>query len=632
MASSDPLLVFGPLSTTYDFGPGHPLTPRRFAPSLDLLASLGATPGMAPEPVPDEELLRCHARSYLETVRAFSERPWGPPEAGIGDGDDPAFPGMHAAASMVAGGSIRAMEAILRGDVLHAFHPGGGLHHAMRDRASGFCIYNDVALAIARARADGFRVLYVDLDVHHGDGVQSIHDADPGVMTVSIHESGRTLFPGTGFLGEAGEGIAVGTKVNLPLEQSTGGAAWLSALEGVLPELAAAFGPDVVISQHGADSHAFDPLAHLRNTTTAMGDAARLVDAIAHRWAGGRWLATGGGGYDAYRVVPRSWSLVWLAGAHREAPPATPSAWRERWTPEATRYGQAPLPTTFDDPENAGLPVDGTQEIAERGAAEIARRARALHVPALVRVAADRGWWSALAAPRRPAGEGRTSRAAGTSARRTDGNGGPGAPGARGAASSDAHRGTPSIIRSVDAATWSRLRLAPRVVAPADVDDAHALIHRALLDGAGSPVVSAATVGDVVVGLVVSAVPVRGAAGSAHGGAGNGRAADGPPADGGDERQLLALGVGPTHRGRGLARDLLRVHLDELASPGHADLPVVAVVTFAERDRDAPVPAAVRSTIARRLLVGGGFRVEHPSGWLGRADPSAIVGRLAPRV
>ena len=251
---------------------------------------------------------------------------------------------MHEAAAAVAGGSIGAMEAILGGDVEHAFHPGGGLHHAMPERASGFCIYDDPALAIARARQNGLRVLYVDLDVHHGDGVQAIHWADPGVLTLSFHETGRYLFPGTGGLGELGEGVAAGTAVNVPLEPGTGEGPWLAAVRALLPELAAAFGPDVIVSQHGADSHAWDPLAHLRVTTTAMGAAARLVDLVAHRYAGGRWLATGGGGYDVYRVVPRSWSLVWLAGAHREVPAAIPPAWRERWAGEALRYGQAPLP------------------------------------------------------------------------------------------------------------------------------------------------------------------------------------------------------------------------------------------------------------------------------------------------
>jgi acetoin utilization protein AcuC len=341
---------------------------------MDLLRAVGGEPGLAPEPASDEELMAVHTRQYIDAVRRLSDDPWGPPEAGVGPGDDPPFAGMHAAGAMVAGGSLRAMEAILGGDVEHAFHPGGGLHHAMPSRASGFCIYNDPALAIARARRDGLRVLYVDLDVHHGDGVQAIHWDDPGVMTFSIHETGRALFPGTGFMDELGGPGAKGTKLNLPLDPGTGERGWLGALRLVLPELGGAFRPDIVVSQHGADSHAWDPLAHLRVTTTAMGEAARLVDEVAHRWAGGRWLATGGGGYAAYRVVPRAWALVWLAGAHRSPPEAVPAAWRERWAGEAERYGQVPLPETFDDPPGAGMPGDRQQDRADDRALELARK------------------------------------------------------------------------------------------------------------------------------------------------------------------------------------------------------------------------------------------------------------------
>jgi acetoin utilization protein AcuC len=366
------MLVYGPRSTDYDFGPTHPLTPRRFGPGISLLEALGAVPNLAPEPASDEELAWIHERSYIELIRVFGEDPGAPPRAGIGPGDTPAFAGMHEASAAVAGGSLGAIEAILRGEVLHAFQPGGGLHHAMPARASGFCVYNDPALAVARARRDGLRVLYVDLDVHHGDGVQAIHWPDPGVMTVSIHETGRALFPGSGFPDELGGGEAVGTKVNLPLEPWTGERGWLAALELVLPRLAEAFQPEVVVSQHGADAHAFDPLAHLNVTTTAMGAAARLVDGLAHEYAGGRWLATGGGGYDVYRVVPRAWAHVWLAANHAPVPLETPAPWRERWAADAERYGQSPMPTTFDDPPNAGLAYRAPEEAADARASQIA--------------------------------------------------------------------------------------------------------------------------------------------------------------------------------------------------------------------------------------------------------------------
>jgi acetoin utilization protein AcuC len=565
------LLVFGPRSTDYDFGPDHPLTPRRFGPGIDLLQSLGAEPRLAPEPASDAELRMSHAQEYIEVVRRFSVDPFGPAEAGIaGWSDDPPFPDMHEAAAAVAGGSLRAMEAILRGDVEHAVHPGGGLHHAMRARASGFCIYNDPALAIARARVDGLRVMYIDLDVHHGDGVQAQFWDDPGALTFSIHESGRYLFPGTGDADEVGEGAAAGTVVNVPLPPYTGEDAWYRIVDSYLPVLAAAFGPDLIVSQHGADSHAWDPLAHLNVTTTAHGKAARLVDAIAHRYAGGRWLATGGGGYDAYRVVPRTWALTWLAGAHREVPDVTPGAWRERWAGEAARYGQAPLPVAFDDEPNAGRPVDAAQEVSEQRAQVLASIHRKVVVPRLLEVAIELGWWSPLdASPDpAPAGEGLMTSVAG---------------------------GSPKIIAAVDAATWAGLTLAPRVVAPADPVAGHALVA-AGLRASSSATASAAIVGSTVVGLAVSL----------------------PTDERGGSRELVALGVAPGHRRQGIATALLRAH----AGPGS-----YAFVTLAERDPIDPLPRDVRAIVARRLLAGAGFEIDTVDDVVRSIDPAALTAR-----
>ncbi len=558
------LLVFGPRSTDYDFGPDHVLTPRRFGPGIELLRAVGAEPGLAPEPAPDADLRLCHAQEYIEVVRRFSVDPFGPMEAGIGFGDNPPFPGMHEAAAAVAGGSMRAMEAILDGRVEHALHPGGGLHHAMRDRASGFCIYNDPALAIARARRDGLRVMYIDLDVHHGDGVQALFWDDPGVLTFSIHESGRYLFPGTGDADEVGEGVAAGTSVNVPLPPYTGEAAWYSILESFLPVLAAAFGPDLIVSQHGADSHAWDPLAHLHVTTTAHGKAARLVDAVVHQYGGGRWLATGGGGYDAYRVVPRTWALTWLAGAHREAPVSTPEAWRERWGPEAARYGQAPLPERFDDAPNAGLPYDPTQEASEERASATADIHRSIVVPRLLQVAIEEGWWSPLA-PSTPQPKAREA------------------------------SGTPSIVADVDAAMWAGLELSPRVIAPADPAAGHALVGAALQTPVPA-LVSAAVVGSSVVGLAVS------------------RQAD--PADA--TRELLALGVAPDYRRRGLATALLAAHVVSGS---------FGVVTLAERDPIDPLPREARASIARRLFQRAGLEIAAADNVVRAIDPSAIVAR-----
>jgi acetoin utilization protein AcuC len=366
-------VVYGSSSLLYDFGDRHPLTPRRFGPGIDLLRVLGADRFLAPSEASDAELHRVHDPEYVATVRMLSDHPDAGAIAGFAAwGDDPPFHGMHEAATTVAGGSVAAMERILAGTEDHAFHPGGGLHHAMPGRASGFCIYNDVALAIGRARDAGHRVLYVDLDVHHGDGVEAIFWNDPEVMTVSFHETGRSLFPGTGFVHEAGGPEARGTAVNVPLEPGTSDGSWLAAVQTVVPALAAAYRPTMLVSQHGSDGHALDPLAHLQLTMAAMSRAARLIDELAHEHAAGRWLATGGGGYDVYRVVPRAWGLVWLAQAHRDVPTETPVEWRSRWAAEAAQYRQGPPPEAmFDPPEAVAVEPPGVADrnLATAGAA-----------------------------------------------------------------------------------------------------------------------------------------------------------------------------------------------------------------------------------------------------------------------
>ena len=581
-SSSGPLLVFGPRSLTYDFGPHHPLTPLRFGPGIDLLGAVGAEPGLAPEPASDEELLRIHLPVYLETVRAFSRDPSRPGAMGIGLSDNPAFRGMHEASAAVAGGSLRAMEAILRGDAEHAHHPGGGLHHAMPAIASGFCVYDDPALALVRARADGLRVLYVDLDVHHGDGVQAICAADPGALTVSFHESGRYLFPGTGSLDELGEGAAAGTSVNMPFEPYTGEAAWLGSVRSLVPSLAAVFGPDVIVSQHGADSHAWDPLAHLRVTTTAMAEAARLVDAVAHRWAGGRWLATGGGGYDAYRVVPRAWALTWLAGAHREPPEETPGAWRDRWAVAAEAFGMPGMPSRFLDAPNAGRPVETTQAAAEERSLAMLERVRRTVLPCLVREAEERGWW-------RPG-----LRWAGREVAPEVGAAVPVVPAPRVVAASAA------VVRALAPGDLDRLALAPRTVPPFDPADGRSLLAGALAGGAR---VIAAVAGSTIVGVAVSA----------------------PSAERASET-LLTVGVAPAWRRAGLAAGLLHA----LVAGRPAGFTMEVRFGVAERDVVEPLAIETRTAVARRLLDGAGFRLRPVSPDVARDDRWAIEGRLEP--
>ncbi len=356
IGAEQPIFVWGEALRDYDFGPDHPLTPRRFGPGVDLVRSIGADRLIEPGEASDEALERLHAAHFIEQVRSFSDHPWQPAAMGVGTQDVPAFHGMHEASARVAGGSIDGVERILAGEARHAFSPAGGLHHAMRTRAGGFCVYNDVALAIAAARDAGHRVLYIDLDVHHGDGTQALFWEDPQVLTFSVHESGHDLYPGTGMVEEIGGEGAPGLAVNAPIDRGSGDESWWAVVDLMLPVLADMFKPTFIISQHGCDTHAFDPLAHLRVTTASYQRACALVDQLAHEHAEGRWLATGGGGYDAYRVVPRSWALIWLAQAHREVPLQTPLAWRERWSEDAEAFDQAPPPVDMIDPRQTVAP------------------------------------------------------------------------------------------------------------------------------------------------------------------------------------------------------------------------------------------------------------------------------------
>jgi acetoin utilization protein AcuC len=259
----------------------------------------------------------------------------------------------------------------------HAVDIAGGLHHAMPDRASGFCVYNDPAIAIAWLLSQGARrIAYVDVDVHHGDGVQHIFWNEPRVLTISLHESGRFLFPGTGFPDETGGPSAPGSAVNVALPPGTGDAGWLRAFHAIVPALLRSFRPDVLVSQHGCDSHFLDPLAHLLLSVDAQRAGAEAIHRLAHETAGGRWVATGGGGYAITEVVPRTWThlLAELAG-HPVAPQAeTPVGWRAYVSeitgdvaPAHMTDGRDPRWASFDDGYDLDDPVD--QAIAQTRAA-----------------------------------------------------------------------------------------------------------------------------------------------------------------------------------------------------------------------------------------------------------------------
>ncbi|HJT57924.1 MAG TPA: GNAT family N-acetyltransferase [Ktedonobacteraceae bacterium] len=393
-------IVFDPFELRYDFGGDHPFQSRRIVALVDLLESSGLWRSdeqgqcLAFRAATMEELSLIHTPDYLAAVQRLSEpqttftsleaelerkragRSHLEAVYGFAEGDTPPFPQMHQVSALIAGGTLAALSAVVglpEGGTfaspderpLHVFHPAGGLHHAWANRASGFCVYNDIAVAIAHVlKSTEAKILYLDFDAHHGDGVQRAFYDDPRVMTVSFHETGHYLFPGTGDVLELGSGSGRGYSVNIPLEPFTEDASFIEAMNSVLVPLVMAFGPDVIVSQHGCDGHAWDPLTHLALTTSSYQAQARLTHELAHQYCEGRWVALGGGGYDQFRVVPRVWSAVWAEMSDQSLPEQLPGPWVERWqsewqaTAELEEAEQATMgktslatyfPTTFSD-------------------------------------------------------------------------------------------------------------------------------------------------------------------------------------------------------------------------------------------------------------------------------------------
>ncbi|WP_298454631.1 acetoin utilization protein AcuC [uncultured Cellulomonas sp.] len=330
-------VVWSPALLAYSFGHGHPMSPLRLDLTMQLSRALGtlAEEGVQvvdAAPATEADLLTVHDADYVAAVVKASRDGQLDLARGLGTEDDPVFPGMHDAAARIVGGSLAAARAVWAGEVAHAVNIAGGMHHAMPGAASGFCIYNDAAVAIrGLLDAGAERVAYVDVDAHHGDGVERVFWDDPRVLTVSVHESGRTLFPGTGHVTELGGPGAEGTVVNVPLPAGTGDRGWLRAIDAVVEPVVRAFAPDVVVSQHGCDAHRRDPLAHLRVSVDAQRYVAGRVHDLAHEVAAGRWLALGGGGYALYDVVPRVWAHLIAIAAHAglDASTPVPQTWRE---------------------------------------------------------------------------------------------------------------------------------------------------------------------------------------------------------------------------------------------------------------------------------------------------------------
>jgi len=322
-------LVYSDEFMKYDFGPTHPLRPIRLKLTLELLREIGVLKNSSvsvhlPRQATEEELLMVHSKEYIEEVKAFSK-------TGVGYldlGDTPAFKGIHEAAAVAVGGSIVVADLVMKGEALHAFNPAGGLHHAGRDHAAGFCVYNDIGVAIKHIQRNYMvkRVAVVDLDVHHGDGTQEIFYSDPNVLTIDLHEDGRFLYPGTGFTNEMGEGEGRGYKVNLPLPPLTNGECYLHAFEETVPPLLKAFKPQVIVNQFGVDTHFDDPLAHLSLTMKTYGELASRLHTIAHEVCGGRYVVFGGGGYKPESVA-RAWAIMFSKISEIAIPDKIPEKW-----------------------------------------------------------------------------------------------------------------------------------------------------------------------------------------------------------------------------------------------------------------------------------------------------------------
>ena len=340
-------LIMSDAFAAYNFGKHHPLKPERVLLTWELITGLKLheRPDVVivePKMASDEEIAILHEKNYIEFVKHVSALldKGSLPEReviqgfkyNLGPGDNPVFPKMHEGSAIVAGGTMIAADTAWEDNNIDTvFNAAGGLHHAMANRAAGFCIYNDPAIAIKhllkKHAKESPRIMYIDIDAHHGDGVQAAFYDNPDVLTVSIHESGEYLFPGTGFLEEQGEGQGDGFAVNIPLLPYTYDDLYLDIFDDIVPALAKAFQPDLILSQNGVDTHCTDPLANLGLTTRGHREVFTRIHDLAKQHAGGKLVAIGGGGYNL-SVVPRSWTMLFaeLCGALDELPTDIPEA------------------------------------------------------------------------------------------------------------------------------------------------------------------------------------------------------------------------------------------------------------------------------------------------------------------
>lgn len=365
------VFIYSEEQLSYKFSEDHPFNHLRLNLTHDLLQSTGALQQdviIPPRIAADEEIELIHDTAYVNAIKSAGEGKLSRGIAnnyGIGTEDTPIFPNMHEAAALLVGGTLTAVDMVMEGKSKHALNLGGGLHHGFRGKASGFCIYNDSSIAIEYMRRKyGVRVLYIDTDAHHGDGVQLAFYDDPDVCTLSIHETGRYLFPGTGNVNEKGHGQGFGFSINVPIDAFTEDESFLECYETAFREVIEFFKPDVILTQNGADAHYYDPLTHLTSSIKTYRDIPKLAHQLAHEYCGGKWIAVGGGGYDMWRVVPRAWSMIWLEMTNQThlLESEIPKDWRDKW------QGKAPvaLPASWTDPIDMYPSIPRRSEITDK--------------------------------------------------------------------------------------------------------------------------------------------------------------------------------------------------------------------------------------------------------------------------
>ncbi len=354
-------VVYHPKYLAYDLGANHPFSPLRVEILVDLLRELGAPfDPVQPEPVSVDQVKAIHDPEYVDIVEAASrgEEVPDPARYGLGGADNPIVTGMAEAARHIAGGTLHGARLLLDGTAQKVLQLGGGFHHAHRALAAGFCLYNDLALALREMASAGWHVAYLDIDVHHGDGVQELFYGDGQVMTISLHESGEYLFPGTGWLHELGRGMGRSLKINLPLEPFTEGDSYLEVIEGTVEPALSWFRPNALVVQAGADAHFSDPLADLMLTTQDYVRVFERILQLADSFAQGRILFTLGGGYSI-RATVRIWTILYLLLHGKELPERLPQAWRARWR---ERLG-IEFPEMLHDPNPAFDPIPRKPEV-----------------------------------------------------------------------------------------------------------------------------------------------------------------------------------------------------------------------------------------------------------------------------